>query len=94
VDIFDAGPVLSCTRDEIRTIRRSIRATVQSIVDDELPPPTFMIGNSRADFRACKGPIQVVNEQQIRLNRECASVLKVNPGDPVRYCELSPPRQQ
>ena len=28
VDIFDAGPVLSCPRDEIRTVSQSRRATV------------------------------------------------------------------
>lgn len=94
VDIFDAGPVLSCPRDEIRTIKQSRRATVAGIVDAEFTSPTFLIGNGRVEFRACKGPIEVVDEQNIRLTRACAKVLKVDVGDQVRFCELAPPKQQ
>jgi arginine N-succinyltransferase len=93
VDIFDAGPVLSCARDEIRTIKQSQRATVAQIVEGEINSPTYLIGNSRVDFRACKGPVQIIDEQNIHLTRACAAVLKVDVGQPIRYCELFLPRK-
>ncbi len=93
VDIFDAGPVLSCPRDEIRTIKQSRRANVAEITEADITSPTYLIGNGRVDFRACKGPIEIVDEQNIRLTRGCASVLKVDVGDQVRICELSPAKQ-
>jgi arginine N-succinyltransferase len=95
VDIFDAGPVLSCARDEIRAIKTSRRATVCGLVEGEVasPSPTYLISNAKVDFRACKGPVEVVDADTVRLSRGCAQVLKIEPGEQVRFCELSPPKK-
>src|SRR4051812_36925009 len=45
VDIFDAGPVLSCEREQIRTVRESVRARVREITPS-LDAPVYMIATS------------------------------------------------
>lgn len=89
VDIFDAGPVMSCARDEIRTVKQSRRAKIAAVTDQPIESPPFMIGSTRSDFRACKGAIDTKNAAGIRISGETAAALKVHVGDTVRFVELS-----
>jgi arginine N-succinyltransferase len=91
VDIFDAGPVMSCARDEIRTVRASRRAVIGGIGDEPIAGPLFMIGTTSEDFRAVKCPIDRRNVEGIRIPAEAAAALGVNVGDAVRIVELCPP---
>jgi arginine N-succinyltransferase len=94
VDIFDAGPVVSCPRDEIRSVRESRRVTIASITEEPLGSgPTHMVGTTTERFRACQGPVDVSGREGIRITAECAAGLGVNVGDAVRIVELSPPPQ-
>lgn len=93
VDIFDAGPVLTCPRDEIRTIKQSRVAKVAEIVDHTIESPTYLMGNRRAEFRACKGHLEQIDAESIRLMRGCAAGLMVDVGDSIRFVELSPPKK-
>ena len=88
VDIFDAGPVMSCARDEIRTIKTSRRAKVAAVTDQKLESALFMIGTTRPDFRACCGPLDPSHPEGVRLSGECAAALRVHVGDMVRFVEL------
>ena len=90
VDIFDAGPVMSCPRDEIRTVRQSRRTVVAAVSEGEVIGTEHMIGTTTVDFRACVGPVDRGREG-IRLAAETASVLGVSVGDAVRIVELYPP---
>jgi arginine N-succinyltransferase len=94
VDIFDAGPVVSCPRDEIRTVRDSRRAVIGGIREggDETiaAGPLFMIGTTSEDFRAVKCPIDRRNVEGIRIPADAAAALGVNVGDAVRIVELCP----
>src|SRR5687768_18577669 len=47
VDIFEAGPVVTCARDEIRTVRSSVRAKVAEITDEALNGEDWLIANAR-----------------------------------------------
>jgi arginine N-succinyltransferase len=93
VDIFDAGPVMSCPRDEIRTVRASRRAVVAGIAD-QLPADAaeHMMGTTTAHFRACKGPaVAPRRDGGATISSECAAALEVKVGDPIRIVELYPP---
>jgi arginine N-succinyltransferase len=91
VDIFDAGPVMACPRDQIRTIRESRVARILAVTDQTLAGPLFMIGTTRTDFRATKAEIDLTRPDGIRITGETAAALKVHVGDSVRYVELYPP---
>ena len=73
VDIFDAGPAVTCPLDDIRTVRESEEATVVEFASDELgsggvdestrsrgeatSPVPWMIARAEGEFRACLGGI-------------------------------------
>jgi arginine N-succinyltransferase len=89
VDIFDAGPVLSCQRDQIRTIRQSRVTPLIGVSEQPIDSPVHIIGTTTADFRAIKGAVDV-SDHGIKLTTECARALRVPVGEPIRYVELKP----
>ena len=88
VDIFEAGPLMTCPLNQIRTVRDSRRAEVTQITDDPIDSQTFLIGNTDRDFRACSGPVAVEDTSGVRLNRLTAMALNVKVGEPIRYAPL------
>jgi arginine N-succinyltransferase len=91
IDIFEGGPVVGCRRDDIRTIRDSIRATVTAVVDDPFDGEMMLISNARHEFRACKATIQALDDPaQVRLAAPVAKALQVEPGQAIRYAPLHP----
>lgn len=91
VDIFDAGPVVSCARDEIRAIKQSRVATIEAVTDQKLTGPVYMIGTTRPDFRAVKAELDASNPEGIRITGATSAALKVHVGDAIRFVELYPP---
>ena len=87
VDIFDAGPIVSCKRDEIRTVRESRKATVEDIVDEVPLSEPCIIASARKEFRACKGQVQVVTGG-VRLPARVAMALQVRVGEAVRFVPM------
>ena len=85
VDIFEAGPVLACDRDDIRTIKESDCGEIEAVVDEPIDSPTYLISNRLRDFRACQGPAAVTDQGGVQLTKEVADALGVGAGDSVRY---------
>lgn len=83
IDIFDAGPTVTCQRDNIRTVRdaRALRVEIVSDVDAELPG--LISTDSVAAFRAVRQKVAVEGETAV-INAETAAALKVKPGAVVR----------
>jgi arginine N-succinyltransferase len=92
VDIFDAGPIVSCRRGEIRAVRESRLATVEDIVEQVPDSQAYIISSARKEFRACKGPIEMT-EKGVRLFGKEAMALHVKVGDVVRFVPLKAPAQ-
>ena len=91
VDIFDAGPVVSCPRDEIRTVRESRRTTIAAISEHPPDAPQHMIGTTTERFRAAKGPVDISSREGVRISSDLATALDVRIGDGVRVVDLTPP---
>lgn len=89
VDIFDAGPVVRCPLDQIRTVRESVEAVVTGISDAEATGQPMHVGNTRREFRACLAPLRIT-PGGVGLSAPVASALKVAPGDFVRYAMPHP----
>lgn len=83
VDIFEAGPVVECRRDDIRTVRHSRRVELGEIVAGPIESPPYVIGNTRRDFRACLGNALIDHDRAV-LTEQVATTLQLNLGDPVR----------
>lgn len=83
VDIFDAGPTVSCGRDNIRTVRdaRRLIARVADEVEAELP--ALISTDHVRDFRAVRQRAALEGDTAV-ISRETADALKVRDGETVR----------
>jgi len=91
VDIFDAGPIVTCPVDQVRTVKESARALVEELC---IPRgPECIIANTPdcpQDFRACSGAIERREGRGVCIAPGTAAVLGVKAGDRVRFAPLRP----
>jgi arginine N-succinyltransferase len=83
IDIFDAGPTVSCGRDNIRTVRdaRSMTVAISTEVEAELP--SLISTNSVGAFRAVRQRV-ALDGDVATVSTETADALKVRAGDVLR----------
>ncbi|HEX5776734.1 MAG TPA: arginine N-succinyltransferase, partial [Caulobacteraceae bacterium] len=82
VDLFDAGPTMSCPRDDILTVREAqrVRVKIGAVEGDEVElVTTHEIGR----FRAVRVPVAVDGDTAV-ISKEAAEALRVKPGEAVR----------
>ncbi len=91
VDIFDAGPVVSCDLKKIRAIARSKTTVIESLekIPADVAANPLIIANTRQQFRATLGFIT-----DNRLDPDVAAALNVSVGDTVRFISLKPPAKE
>jgi len=83
IDIFDAGPTVSCPRDHIRTVRDARRLTVAITDDVEAELPSLISTDSIPAFRAVRARAAIAGDT-VHLTPDVAEALKVGAGDTVR----------
>lgn len=83
VDIFDAGPTVSCPRDMIRTVRDARALSVEIATEIEAELPALISTDSVAGFRAVRARCDIEGDA-VRLTAETASALKIKAGASVR----------
>jgi arginine N-succinyltransferase len=89
VDIFEAGPIVSCATDEIRTVRDSRASSIHKIAAKDLESDLFIISNTYSQgFRATAAPLNLVPGKGIEITRETAQALALKKGDAVRIAPL------
>ena len=93
VDIFEAGPVVSCPRDEIRTVRESIKAPIVQITNDPIESPRYIVSNARREFRACQCNLAFDGHGGVILTSPVAEALNLDVGDNVRCATLRPEKK-
>ncbi len=94
VDIFEAGPVLACPREQVRTVRDSRCATVGRIIDGPIDSPVYIIGTTDMNFRACCGQLTVHDDTTVAMDKLTAMALGVKIGQPIRYAVMRPGRSK
>ncbi|MBW3558990.1 MAG: arginine N-succinyltransferase [Proteobacteria bacterium] len=82
VDIFDAGPTVSCPKEDIRTVRDALHRTVRVGEPDE-GRTALLSTDCVKGFRAVRARAELVDEQAV-IAAETADALKLKPGDRVR----------
>ncbi|WP_421731273.1 arginine N-succinyltransferase [Brevundimonas sp.] len=83
IDIFDAGPTVSCSRDNIRTVRDARNLTVALADEVEAELPSLISTDSIGGFRAVRQKVGLAGDVAT-LSAETADALKVRAGDTVR----------
>ena len=90
VDIFDAGPVVECHINDLRTVRESVVVPVTIGTPDACDgqaPKSLVSNTSLGDFRVGVAP-GVVENGTFMLSADDAAALGVKAGDPVRVLPL------
>lgn len=96
VDIFDAGPVLECHINDLRTVRESV--IVPAAIDAaaggaSADAPRSLVSNTLlAEFRVGMAA-GTADGGVMRLTPEDAAALLVREGDPVRVLTVAKPKQ-
>lgn len=83
IDIFDAGPTVSCARDNIRTVRDARALTVEIAAEIDAELPALISTDSVAAFRAVRQKVVIDGDRAV-ITRETAAALKVKAGQTVR----------
>jgi arginine N-succinyltransferase len=97
IDIFEGGPVVSCRRNHIRTVRESKWVTVANVGHgkkserpESQPPHTqgYLLSNGKTlGFRACVAH-PVFTSDGIEVSLETAAALQISKGDGLRIAPL------
>lgn len=82
VDIFDAGPTMTCHRDDIRTVRDGKRLRAR-IGEAEFGEEALVSTGEIDRFRAVRTPVVLEGETAI-ISKQAAEVLRLRDGEVVR----------
>ena len=93
VDIFEAGPVVIAERDQIRTLRESVRVTVEEISPGVNGSPMYVL-NPKLDSRCGRAMVEILPSGNVRLDEAAAAALDLKPGQTVRVCGDAPTCQE
>jgi arginine N-succinyltransferase len=87
VDIFDAGPLVTASRGDIRSIKEARFGQITEIrpIDGV---DTYIVARVSLHFRACLGSIGELGTDAVAITPEAARQLKVQIGDRVIYVPL------
>lgn len=85
VDIFEGGPMVRSPLREIRSVRCSQRAVVGKVMENAPVSSPMLVANTKHDFRACKGTIELSGRGEARIGSDVAAALQVKVGDAIRF---------
>lgn len=85
VDPFDGGPKISCKTEDIMTIASSCLAKVVALDNSLEKNNSYMLSNTKLDFRACFSDIKILAESEVSIPEKIAEALNVTIGDTIRY---------
>ena len=88
VDIFEAGPIISCHIKDVRIVKQSRRAIVESIISGDPESERYLVTNTKANFRACIARLHINQENQVRIYSKTAQALNLDTGDTVLFSPL------
>jgi arginine N-succinyltransferase len=80
VDIFDGGPTMAVTTDQIRTIRESRESAFAGSIDGEGGQPVMLAAGQLKNFAACYGRLQSGKGDKACIDEAAAGRLGLAPG--------------
>ena len=93
VDIFDAGPIVGCPLDEVRTVKESSQAQVAEVRRELSTAKSSHIiatvPKSPTQFRACLGQVEELGQDRLCVDEASAAAISLELQDHVRYAPLS-----
>ncbi|MDQ7781451.1 MAG: arginine N-succinyltransferase [Desulfomonilaceae bacterium] len=90
VDIFEAGPVVQCRVEDIRTVRESRKATVAEIRDLGDEKPSHIVCTLGEEFRCFMGGVTIDEDGNAHATFREVERVDLQPGDTIRFAPLRP----
>lgn len=90
VAIFDPGPVLTATVDNIRAIKQSTVGVIGEISKASLKGEEFIISRVGEKFRCALGEVAKLKNGQYKISDVTAAALKLRLGDSIRFVSFRP----
>ncbi|QQE13113.1 arginine N-succinyltransferase [Planctomycetota bacterium] len=90
IDIFEGGPIYTCPRNKIRTLRESSSVIVDRIAPTINSTSEHIIATSDPSFRASKAFVDFNSQEYITVDPETADALELKLGDSVRVAPIRP----
>ena len=92
IDIFDAGPVMECRREDIASMRNSRRVELLSLsgelAEEEADALCVVSNCTLANYRLTLAAVKLPEGGGIVLPPSAANLIEVEPGDHVRILEI------
>lgn len=88
IDIFDGGPLVTAQTKKIRAYRESQQRKIGRIEKEVISESAFIVSNTSSDFRALQCGLDFMDNGELVLSKEVASLLQVDPGDEIRFVSL------
>ncbi len=92
IDIFDAGPVLQCHRENIASIRNTRSRTIAQISKSSLEAedsPVCILSNALlSDYRLILSSVKFTNDDDLIVSEADAKALGVDKGDQVSVLQI------
>jgi arginine N-succinyltransferase len=82
IDIFDGGPTVIASTDQIRTVREARSETIAKIADDGQSRMMVAAGRLK-DFRACCASVKKLPKKGVAIDPQAAELLEVEVGDEI-----------
>ena len=92
VDIFEAGPIISCSLKDVRIVKQSRKATVEAILTGSPESEIYLVTNTGPNFRACMATLSMNEEDHVRIGSKAAQTLKLETGATIVFSPLKPPK--
>ena len=74
--------------NRIASIQKNKRAIVKEIRPDIESTDLQLIANTALDFRACKGFVDILDENNVAIPAHCAELLECKIGDFIRFIPI------
>jgi arginine N-succinyltransferase len=81
IDIFDGGPTVSVSVNDVRTIRQAHSFTFVGTHEDEGGPPMLVAAGRLSDFASCYARIRSADDDGATLDPQSAALLGLAVGD-------------
>ena len=85
IDLYEGGPVLSCTASKVRSIKDSALIKVKTTHDTLVDDPEYILANEKLNFRACFSSMRIISKSEALISQDALEALQIKNGDKIRY---------
>lgn len=89
VGIFEPGPIISATVENIRTVRDACHSLIKEISSEDFKSELNIISTiGTYNFRACLGHVENLGDGFVRISENSAKALQLKIGDEICFVSL------